>query len=181
MNYTKIKFFDVANGVGVRTSLFVSGCSQHCPGCFNQETWDYDNGNEFTEETMSYILDSMAPYYIDGLSVLGGEPLDPENVDTVFKIIKKCREVYPKKTIWLWTGLVFEDVYAKYRDILDYIDVVVDGPFMLEDRNIALRFRGSPNQRIIDIPKTLESGKVVIWNDGPILGTHYSEIHFDDC
>jgi len=172
MNYANIKQFDIANGVGVRTSLFVSGCNIHCPGCFNKEAWDFDFGNPFTCETMDYILNTLKPNYIDGLSILGGEPFAYKNLKTVYEIIKKVKEVYPKKDIWIWSGYTFEFLKEYYAYIFELVDVLVDGPFMVDKKDITLRFRGSSNQRIIDIPKSIKREKVVIWTDGPILERH---------
>lgn len=172
MNYSTIKLFDISNGPGVRTSLYVSGCTRHCPGCFNEETWDFTNGELFTSETMDYILNSLKPYYIDGLSVLGGEPFELSNTKTVYEIIKKVKTVYPEKDIWVWSGYSFEYLKEYYAYLFEYIDVLVDGPFMLDKKDITLRFRGSSNQRLIDIPKSLEKEKVIEWTDGPVLSTH---------
>lgn len=174
MNYANIKTFDISNGAGVRVSLFVSGCTRHCKECFNEEAWDFNYGKKFTYETMDYILNLLRSTFIDGLSVLGGEPFEPDNVKTVYEIIKRVKEVYPKKDIWVWSGYTFEYLKEYYAYLFEYIDVLVDGPFIVEEKDITLRFRGSSNQRIIDIPKSIEKEEVVIWTDGPILSTHKS-------
>ena len=159
MNYAAIKKTDVANGPGVRVSLFVSGCPHHCPGCFNAETWDFAYGEEFTEATLTEILQALAPEYIRGFSLLGGEPLAPENRETVLKILEAVAEMYPQKDIWCYTGYVYEqDIQAwiaqgdeTVRKIMEHIHVLVDGPFILARRNLKLPFRGSENQRILNL------------------------------
>ena len=161
MNYGTIKRTDIANGPGVRVSLFVSGCRNHCKGCFNPETWDFDYGEEFTASTIREILTALEPPHITGLSVLGGDPLEPENQKMVDCLCAWVKELYPFKTIWLYTGYQFENV--AHLHLMRYIDVVVDGPFIQEKKNLMLRFRGSENQRIIDVQKSLTSGKVVNW------------------
>ena len=186
MHYSAIKTFDIANGVGVRTSLFVSGCRHKCEGCFNSDAWAFDNGKAFNNDVYDYILQTMSMNYVDGLSILGGEPLEPENQHTVLTLMKKVKETYPNKNIWMWTGFTWEELTdpeyeskcraqtAELDNILKLTDVLVDGPFELENKDITLRFRGSPNQRIIDVPKSLETGEVVLWDDGPILNNHGS-------
>lgn len=172
MNYATIKTHDVANGPGVRVSLYVSGCNHHCKGCFNPETWDFKYGKEFTQETINTVLDAMNKEYIDGITILGGEPLDPKNQKEVASLIKQVKTKYPNKSIWCFTGFDFEkDVMGKMyktfdttREIIDNLDVLVDGEFKQEKKNLSLRFRGSENQRIIDVPKTLGS-KQIIWKE----------------
>lgn len=172
MNYATIKTHDVANGPGVRVSLYVSGCNHHCKGCFNPETWDFKYGKEFTQETINTVLDAMNKEYIDGITILGGEPLDPKNQKEVANLIKQVKTKYPNKSIWCFTGFDFEkDVMGKMyqtfdttREIIDNLDVLVDGEFKQEKKNLSLRFRGSENQRIIDVPKTLDS-KQIIWKE----------------
>ena len=182
MKYSSIKYYDIANGAGVRTSLFVSGCRFCCYGCFNSPTWEFDFGDEFTQDTINDILESLKPDFIDGLSILGGEPLEPENQSSVLNLIKQTRDRYPEKDIWLWTGFTLEALLSKntrastedhyLEDILQNIDVLVDGQFEIDKKDITLRFRGSSNQRIIDIHKTLELDELVLWSDGPIFSTH---------
>ena len=158
MNYGKIKPVDIANGEGVRVSLFVSGCPHHCKGCFNAELWDYDTGQEMTTKHLAEIFDQCSKPYISGLSLLGGEPLAPENVVGVTNIAQFFKQTFPNKTIWCYTGYKWEDV--KRFPIMKYIDVLVDGRFVEELKDPRLKFRGSSNQRIIDVKKSLESGNV---------------------
>ena len=179
MNYSAIKHTDIANGVGVRVSLFVSGCRHHCDGCFNSDTWPFDAGKLFDDTALSSIIRLLEPDYIDGLSILGGEPLEPENQGGVLWLLNKVREAYPDKDIWMWTGFTWAEltiIDSRARtdmlpSILECVDVLVDGRFVLEDRDITLRFRGSPNQRIIDVKQSLEAGHVVDWQDDPICRT----------
>ena len=163
MNYATIKKTDVANGPGVRVSLFVSGCTPHCKGCFNSVAWDFQYGQAYTLETEQEILQALAPDYIRGLSLLGGEPMEPENRGTVLSLVKKVREQYPQKTIWCYTGLTFEQIltHPSQRALLERVDVLVDGPFILAQRDPDLVFRGSANQRVIDVPASLCRGEVV--------------------
>ena len=173
MKYGTIKKCDIANGPGVRISLFVSGCRHHCKGCFQPETWDFNYGNEFTQETEKEILDALEPYYIKGLTVLGGEPLEPENQRVLVKFLKDIRSRFPNKTIWCYTGYTLEDLLAQHGkarcevtdEMCGYIDVLVDGEFVLDKKDISLKFRGSSNQRLIRMPETLKTGMVVMWND----------------
>jgi anaerobic ribonucleoside-triphosphate reductase activating protein len=177
MNYATIKYYDISNGIGVRTSLFVSGCTHRCKNCFNSEAWDFSYGNPFTEEVMEQILSSMAPDYIAGLSLLGGEPLEPENQRALLPLLQKCKQRYPDKTIWCYTGYTFEyDLLKSSRarceitdELLSYIDVLVDGEFIQDLYDVALRFRGSSNQRLIDLPASLKHGVTVLWEDDPIF------------
>ena len=166
MRYEKIKYFDVANGLGVRTSLFVTGCSRHCPGCFNPETWHFENGQAYTEKTEQDILRSIEPYYINGMSILGGEPLNKENRHEVALLVSAFRERYPAKTIWVFTGFCYEELIAEGdHDVLSIfrqIDVLKDGPFIEEESEAGLIFKGSRNQRILDMPKTIKSSRPVI-------------------
>ncbi len=149
MNYGAIKACDIANGVGVRVSLFVSGCRNHCKGCFQPETWDFDYGEPFTEETKERIFSLMDHEFIDGLSVLGGDPLEPENREVLTPFLKEVRERFPTKTIWVYTGYIYENL--KHLEAMQYIDVLVDGPFIESEKDITLTFRGSRNQRIIHL------------------------------
>lgn len=171
MNYAEIKYPDIANGPGVRVSLFVSGCTFHCKGCFNEIAWDFDYGKSFTEEVENDILRKLAPSYVNGLTILGGEPLHPSNRGAVARFIRKVKLIYPAKTIWVYTGYQCEDLLREYhidydiRDILNHIEVLVDGQFEEDRRNISLRFRGSENQRLIDIPETLQFGNVRPWSN----------------
>ena len=171
MNYADIKQYDVANGLGIRVSLFVSGCTHHCKNCFNKETWDFRFGNLFIEAEIEKILEYLKPSYVSGLSLLGGEPFEPENQSGLLPLVKKVKETYPEKNIWCYTGYLFdEDICGKMMDqvpetkeLLSYIDVLIDGPFIEERKNLKIRFRGSDNQRIIDVKKTMEAGEIVLW------------------
>ena len=172
MYYGNIKKYDIADGLGVRVSLFVSGCTNHCKGCFQSETWDFHYGKPFTQETEKEILDALNHEYIQGFTVLGGEPFEPENQRVLVQLLKKIRETYPDKDIWSYTGFVYDqDLLAGQRkhtevtdEMLSYIDVLVDGPFVLEKKNIALSFRGSENQRVIDLKKTRAQGQIVLYD-----------------
>ena len=173
MNYADIKQYDVANGLGIRVSLFVSGCTHHCKNCFNKETWDFQYGNPFTEDEIHMILDYLKPSYVSGLSLLGGEPFEPENQEGLLPLVRKVKEVYPEKDIWCYTGyLLDEDICGKMldhvpetRELLSYIDILIDGPFVEERKKLKIRFRGSDNQRIIDVKKTREAGKIILWDE----------------
>lgn len=173
MNYATIKNCDIANGPGVRVSLFVSGCTHHCKGCFNQEAWDFHYGKPFTQETIDRILAMLAPGYIRGLTLLGGEPFEPENQGTIVELLRQVKATYPEKSVWAFSGYLFDrDILpgklgdpAITREYLGYLDVLVDGPFVEAKKDLALRFRGSSNQRLIDVPKTLKEGKIVLWED----------------
>ena len=170
MYYGTIKNFDVADGPGCRVSLFVSGCRNHCPGCFNQETWDFHYGQEYTAETEQMILQALAPDYIQGLSLLGGDPFEPENQRELLRLLRSVKSAFPKKDIWAYTGYTLERLQnaeghprcEATDEMLSMIDILVDGPFIEAKENISLRFRGSENQRIIDLPNTLKSGEIVI-------------------
>ena len=165
MNYGNIKFIDTADGEGVRVSLFVSGCRNHCPGCFNQDTWAFDFGKEFTEIEENEILEGCNKEYISGLTILGGDCFEPENQKGILNLALKFKEMFPKKTLWMYTGYVLDkDLLPGQRKyiegvtelILDSVDVLVDGPFVLAERNLSLKFRGSNNQRILDKEKIKE-------------------------
>lgn len=170
MNYANIRRVDVANGPGVRVSLFVSGCPHHCAGCFNPETWDFAFGSAFGAEQEEEILRSLRPAHIRGLSLLGGEPFAPENQQTVFELVEKVRRELPEKDIWCYTGYLFEQlrdglIGDNSQSLLKKLDVLVDGPFVLERKNLGLRFRGSDNQRIILVKDSLISGQVCLWKE----------------
>ena len=173
MNYAEIKNCDIANGPGVRISLFVSGCTHHCKGCFNEVAWDFDYGTPFTQETIDKILDMMRPGYICGLTLLGGEPFEPQNQGPIVELLRQIKEKMPEKSIWAFSGYLFDrDIlsgrlgdWSVTREYLSYLDVLVDGPFVETKKNLSLRFRGSENQRIIDVPASLAQGKVVLWQD----------------
>ena len=161
MNYAEIKNYDIANGPGLRVSLFVSGCTNHCPGCFNKETWDFNYGIPFTDKTIDLILEMLNNKHIAGLSLLGGDPMEESNQKALLPLVKKVKSLYPNKDIWCYTGFLFENVH-KY-EILKYIDVLVDGRFIEKLKVANLRFRGSTNQRIIDVKKSTEKSEIIIW------------------
>lgn len=169
MNYAQIKAWDIANGPGVRVSLFVSGCTHHCKGCFNEEAWDFDYGEFFGEEATQRLLDMLAPHYIRGITYLGGEPFDPRNQAGLLALTRRIREKYPEKSIWAFTGYVYDRNLPRLAgvtdELLSALEVLVDGPFVEEKKNLSLRFRGSENQRLIDMPRTLQSGQVILWNE----------------
>lgn len=161
MNYCGIKNLDVANGPGVRVSLFVSGCRNHCPGCFQPETWDFHYGEPFTKKTEDEIVETLRPSWIQGLSILGGDPLEPENAVVLIPFLNRLRKELPDKDVWVYTGYTYEDIAE--TEILMLVDVLVDGKFLAAQRNPSLAFRGSSNQRIIDIPTSQEEGRAVLW------------------
>ena len=173
MNYATIKNCDIANGPGVRVSLFVSGCTHHCKGCFNEVAWDFDYGQPFTQETIDKILEMMKPGYIKGITLLGGEPFEPQNQPALVELLRQIKAVYPEKTIWAFSGYLFDKDNlpgmlgdpAVTREFIGYLDVLVDGRFVEEKKNLSLRFRGSSNQRIIHVPSSLETGEIVLWED----------------
>ena len=167
MNYEKIDKCSVSNGAGVRTVLWVSGCDIHCYNCHNQQTWDFNSGIPFTEDTMQEILYNLSKPYIKGLTISGGHPLDPHNAPKVLEIVKRVKMVFPNKDIWIYTGYVWENIIKDetLREILKYTDVLVDGAYIDELRDISLAFRGSSNQRIIDVQKTLDSNEVALWKE----------------
>ena len=178
MNYADIKQYDVANGTGIRVSLFVSGCTHACKGCFNEVAWDFNYGNEFTDKKINDIMEYLEPDYVAGLSLLGGEPFEYSNQKGILPLLRRFREKYPreeyskhKKNIWAYTGYLFDrDILEKMcgeweetKEIISYIDILVDGEFHENEKNLKLAFRGSENQRIILVPESLEKGEVVLW------------------
>lgn len=175
MKYAKIKKCDVANGPGVRVSLFVSGCNHHCKNCFNREAWDFNYGQEFTENEQNEIIDDLKPEYITGLSLLGGEPFERTNQEGLVPLVKKVKQAYPDKKIWCYTGFTFDkqilgemiekENRESTKEMLNNIDYIVDGRFVEELKDPKLRFRGSSNQRIIDVKKSLEQNEIVIWDE----------------
>lgn len=169
MNYGEIKKYDIANGHGIRVSLFVSGCTHHCKNCFNQATWDFNYGKPFTKETEEEILKALKPDYITGLTLIGGEPMEAQNQKALLPFVKMVREAFPNKDIWCYTGYVYEELLKESRarcevtdELLSFIDVLVDGPYIEAKRNISLKFRGSENQRIIDLNKSSKEN-IVLW------------------
>ena len=170
MNYATIKNCDIANGPGVRVSLFVSGCTHRCKGCFNEVAWDFDYGKPFTQNTIDQIIDMLRPSYIRGLTLLGGEPFEPQNQKAVVTLLRQIKQELPEKSIWAFSGYLFEKDILSGRlgdtsEYLSYLDVLVDGPFVEAKKNLSLRFRGSENQRIIDVPASLAAGEVILWQD----------------
>ena len=173
MNYANIKWTDIANGEGVRISLFVSGCTHHCKNCFNQIAWDFSYGAEFDENIQNKIIKELANNYIAGISLLGGEPLEPQNQEALMPFIKRVRAVYPNKTIWCYTGFVLDEkkgiLKEKHKntpltkELISLLDVLVDGPYVEELKDIRLKFRGSSNQRVINVQETLKAKKVVLY------------------
>ena len=170
MNYANIKFNDIANGEGVRTSLFVSGCTHHCKGCFNSETWDFNFGKPYTKEVEDKIIESLRPAHINGLTLLGGEPMEPANQKVLLELVKRVKKEFPNKNIWCYSGYLFDEeltkpsrAYAPWTsEFLSYIDVLIDGEFKIDLKDITLRFKGSSNQRIIDVQESLKQNKVVL-------------------
>ena len=172
MKYATIKTVDIANGTGVRVSLFVSGCTHRCPECFNEIAWDFNYGQEFNQETIDLILKALEPSHIAGLTLLGGEPMELVNQEGLLPLLQQVRKMYPDKDIWCYTGYLYEDllpggkVHGPYSDeILSYLDILVDGPFILAQKNIRLKFRGSENQRIIDVKRTNQYRQIVLWDE----------------
>lgn len=170
MNYATIKNCDIANGPGVRVSLFVSGCTHRCPGCFNEIAWDFDYGQPFTQETIDSILDMLRPAYIRGLTLLGGEPFEPQNQGAVVELLRQVKRELPEKSIWAFSGYLFDRDILSGRlgdtsEYVSYLDVLVDGPFVEAKKNLNLRFRGSENQRLIDVQASLKAGEILLWDD----------------
>lgn len=172
MYYSVIKNCDIANGPGVRVVLFVSGCRHHCPGCFQPQTWDFSYGQPFTQDTVDELLQLLQPDYIAGLTLLGGEPMEPENQPVLLDLVRQVKAAYPEKNIWCFSGYLYDDLAAGKigdgavtRALLGLVDVLVDGEFVLAKKKLQLRFRGSENQRLIDLRKTEQAGQVVLWTD----------------
>ncbi len=170
MNYADIKQYDIANGTGVRVSLFVSGCTHHCKNCFNQEAWDFHYGKEFTQHTIEQILSYLAPSYVAGLSILGGEPFEHINQLGLLPLLRQVKKMYPQKTIWCWSGYLFEEItkdmcqkWPETKELLSYLTVLVDGEFIEEQKNANLIFRGSANQRSILVQESLQANSIVLW------------------
>ncbi|MBO6109207.1 MAG: anaerobic ribonucleoside-triphosphate reductase activating protein [Eubacterium sp.] len=170
MNYADIKQYDVANGIGVRVSLFVSGCTHGCEGCFNREAWDFNYGKPFTDDDIDRIIEYLKPGYVAGLSLLGGEPMEPQNQKGILPLLRKVHDTYPEKNIWMYSGYLYEDIMGRMceeseisKEIMSYIDILVDGEFILARKNLKVNFRGSDNQRIIDVKKSIEAGEIIHW------------------
>jgi anaerobic ribonucleoside-triphosphate reductase activating protein len=176
MNYAALKPFDVANGPGIRVSLFVSGCRHMCKNCFNKEAWDFNYGEPYTEAETEKIIEAMKPDYIKGFSLLGGEPFEKENQAVLCEVLEKIRKAYPEKTIWCYTGFSYDtDLltgkicdFSITKRMLDCIDILVDGKFIEEEKDLSLRFKGSRNQRIIDVQASLKEGKIIRWSEDRI-------------
>ena len=171
MYVAEIKKFDIANGLGVRVSVFVSGCRHRCPGCFNEMAWEFDYGKEYTADIENEIIDALRPDYIEGLSLLGGEPFEPENQPALLGLLRRVRKELPAKNVWVYSGFTLEELLGESRartehtdEMLSLIDVLVDGRFIYAEKDITLRFRGSRNQRILDVPATLKAGRPVLWD-----------------
>lgn len=173
MHYGNIKNYDIADGEGVRVTLFCSGCTNRCEGCFQPETWDFCYGKEYTKETEDQLIQMLTNPNIQGLTLLGGDPFEPSNQRTLITLLRRVKQELPLKDVWAYTGFVYEqDLLEGQRkhtevtdEMLSYIDVLVDGPFVIDEKDISLYFRGSRNQRVIDMPKTLKSGSVVIYHE----------------
>lgn len=161
IRYNKIRKMDIANGPGVRVSIFLQGCAFNCPDCFNPETHDFNGGKEFTAETMNQLLTLCGADYVQGLSILGGEPLHPNNIQGTLQIAQAFKKMFPNKSLWIWTGYLFENVVDP--KIFEYVDVLVDGLFKKEFANPMLKFRGSSNQRLIDVRKTIQNQSIILW------------------
>ena len=184
MHYGNIKKSDIANGEGIRTTLFVSGCRNRCKNCFQPQTWDFNYGQLFTEETEKEIFDSFSNPVIRGLTILGGEPMEPENQTALLPFLRRFKSLFPDKTVWLYTGNLYEELTGQQGDnpkclditseLLSLVDILVDGRFIEEEKRLGLRFRGSANQRIIDMNRTREIGEIVIW-DGCKLDREYDK------
>ena len=164
MRYNKIRKMDISNGPGVRVSIFFQGCLFHCKGCFNPETWDFNGGKEFNDDVINHILNLCASDVISGLSILGGEPLNPQNILGTTKLAKAFKEKYPEKTIWLWSGYLFDE-YIHDKEIVRYVDVIVDGQFKIDLSSPLLKYKGSSNQRVIDVKKSIKCNKVILYED----------------
>ncbi|MBQ8302111.1 MAG: anaerobic ribonucleoside-triphosphate reductase activating protein [Clostridia bacterium] len=170
MHYAKINKCDIANGEGIRVSLFVSGCRNRCRGCFQPETWDFNYGNEFSENAAEEIFSAVENPSVRGLTILGGEPMEPENQKEILPFLLEFKSRFPEKTVWLYTGNTYEELIGEHRnhtehieELLSLIDILVDGRFVEEEKRLGLRFRGSNNQRIIDMQDTLKQGKIILW------------------
>lgn len=160
MSYNRIRKMDISNGPGVRVSIFMQGCEFHCKNCFNPETWAFNKGKEFTQKTIDRVLELAEKDYIVGLSILGGEPMHPKNEENTTKLAKAFKEKYPNKNIWMWSGFLFENI--KDKEVFKYVDVLVDGQYKDELHDFRLKYRGSSNQRVIDVKKSLKNNKIIL-------------------
>ena len=184
MNYASIKNCDIANGEGVRVTLFVSGCTNHCENCFQPETWDFGYGEPFTPAVEDRLIEMLRPGFINGLTLLGGEPMEPENQRELLPFVRNFKALYPNKTVWCYSGYTWEQLTGKEPslarceatdELLSLLDVLVDGEFVQAKHDISLRFRGSSNQRLLDVKKTLAAGQPVWWEDEKVFATHTME------
>ena len=164
MRYNTIRKMDISNGPGVRVSIFMQGCHFHCKGCFNEETWDFNGGHEYNDEVINRVLDLCSNDYIVGLSILGGEPMHPKNIDGTTKLAKAFKEKFPKKSLWAWSGFLF-DKDLKDKEVMKYLDVLVDGTFKMDLFDPTLKWKGSSNQRVIDVQKSLKNKKIVLYEE----------------
>lgn len=164
MNYATLRKYDVANGEGIRTTIFCTGCEHYCKGCFNEDLWSFSSGKLFTLDTMNILMDYLSDENVIGMNILGGEPMHPKNIDIITGIVKGAKRMYPDKSIWIWSGYRLEELAERKdtKDILGLIDVLVDGKFELENRNINLKYRGSSNQRVIDMVKSRKQNKIIL-------------------
>ncbi len=162
MKYNIVRKMDISNGPGVRVSVFMQGCEFHCKNCFNPETWSFENGKDFTQGTIDEVLNLCKQDYIKGLSILGGEPMHPKNIDGTTKLAKAFKEKYPNKNLWVWSGFKFDED-LKDKEVMKYVDVLVDGRYVDEMHNPNLKWRGSSNQRVIDVQKSLKDKKISFW------------------
>lgn len=176
MHYAEIKEYDIANGPGIRLAFFVSGCTHHCKGCFNEMTWDFQYGSLYTEETENHILELLGDEAYQGMTLLGGEPMEPSNQKVLVSLVRRFKEMYPQKDLWLFSGYRFDrdllgrmwDTVPETREILRRVDVLIDGEYLEEQKDITLLYKGSANQRTIDVPKSLAEGKIVQWDPGEV-------------
>ena len=164
MKYNVIRKMDISNGPGIRVSIFMQGCEFHCKNCFNSETWDFNGGKEFNDDTIEEVLDLCKQSHVKGLSILGGEPLHPKNIEGTTKLAKSFKEEFPEKTLWVWSGFKFDEV-LKNKEIMKYVDVLVDGQYIDEQHNPTLKWKGSANQRVIDVQKSLKENDIVLFED----------------
>ena len=162
MRYNKIRKMDISDGPGVRVSIFMQGCTFKCKNCFNPETHDFKGGTEFTDETIDKVLSLAEPDHIKGLSVLGGEPMHPVNIDGTMRLVKAFKEKYPNKSVWVWSGFLYDDIIERNKEIFNYIDVLVDGQYDDSLHNPTLKWKGSSNQRVIDVQKSLKNKKIIL-------------------
>ncbi len=163
MRYNLVRKMDISNGPGVRVSVFMQGCEFHCKNCFNPETWNFEGGNEFTQDTINEIMDLCGEKHVKGLSILGGEPMHPKNIEATTKLAKVFKEKYPNKNLWVWSGFKFDED-LKNKEVLNYIDVLIDGQYKDELHDPTLKWKGSTNQRVIDVQRSLKNNKIIEFN-----------------